>query len=86
MHSTAIEAAVRSLLQKQYHIDPDQVAPDTLLFRPEGLGLSSAQALTLVLAVEEHFGMEFPESELGSQMYAHTLGSLSLTVQRCLAR
>lgn len=41
----------------------DDIADDAPIFRPEGLGLDSVDALQLVVALEKKFGLKLQDSE-----------------------
>ena len=40
----------------------DEIANDAPIFRPEGLGLDSVDALQLVVALEKKFGLKLPDA------------------------
>ena len=41
----------------------DEIADDAPIFRPEGLGLDSVDALQLVVALEKKFGLKLPDAD-----------------------
>ena len=41
----------------------DEIADDAAIFRPEGLGLDSVDALQLVVALEKKFGLKLPDAD-----------------------
>lgn len=41
---------------------PDEIADDTPIFSPQGLGLDSVDALQLVVAIEKRFGLKMPDA------------------------
>lgn len=41
----------------------DEIADDAPIFRPEGLGLDSVDALQLVVALEKKFGLKMADAE-----------------------
>lgn len=41
----------------------DEIADDAPIFRPEGLGLDSVDALQLVVALEKRFGLKLPDAD-----------------------
>ncbi len=41
----------------------DEIANDAPIFRPEGLGLDSVDALQLVVALEKKFGLKLPDAD-----------------------
>ena len=42
-------------------VPADEIADDTPLFGPEGLGLDSVDALQLVVALEKKYGLKLPD-------------------------
>ena len=40
----------------------EEIADDALIFRPEGLGLDSVDALQLVVAIEKKFGLKLGDA------------------------
>lgn len=55
--------------------DPSEITEDRPLFGPDGLGLDSIDALQLVVAVEEKYGLSIKDPELARQVM-QTLRSL----------
>lgn len=51
-------------------VPKEQIADDLPLFRPEGLGLDSIDALELVVSLEKRFGVTVPNSEVARQALA----------------
>lgn len=51
-------------------IEPGSIDPARPLFGSEGLGLDSIDALELVLGVEQEFGVQIADEEVGSQALA----------------
>lgn len=51
-------------------ITVDQIADDSALFGPEGLGLDSVDALELVLAIESEYGIQINDEEVGREAFA----------------
>ena len=41
----------------------DEIADDAPIYRPEGLGLDSVDALQLVVALEKKFGLKLPDAD-----------------------
>lgn len=41
----------------------DEIGNDVPIFRPEGLGLDSVDALQLVVALEKKFGLKLPDAD-----------------------
>jgi acyl carrier protein len=56
---------VKQLLIERLGLDlePDEVAEDSPLFG-YGLGLDSIDALTLIVAIEDHFGVRVPDGDV----------------------
>jgi acyl carrier protein len=46
----------------------DQIADDTPLFGPEGIGLDSIDALELAVGLEKNFGVSVPNSEVATKV------------------
>ena len=53
------EAMVEELMLAQ---SPAEIADDTLIFNPQGLGLDSVDALQLVVAIEKRFGLKLGDA------------------------
>lgn len=45
-----------------------EIANEAAIFRPEGLGLDSVDALQLVVALEKKFGLKMPDAEAARQV------------------
>lgn len=54
--------------QLRLTIDPSEIGEDAPLFGPGGLGLDSVDALELVLGLEQGFGVEIPDEEVGRRV------------------
>ena len=54
--------------QLRLTLDPTELKEDAPLFGPEGMGLDSVDALELVLGMEQHFGVEIPDEEVGRRV------------------
>lgn len=54
------EMMVTELMLQQ---SADEIADDAPIFRPEGLGLDSVDALQLVVALEKKFGLKLPDAD-----------------------
>lgn len=50
-------------------IAADQIADDSALFGPDGLGLDSVDALELVLAIESEYGIQIQDEEVGREAF-----------------
>lgn len=48
-------------------LGPDEIAADTPLFSPEGLGLDSIDALQLAVAVEKTYGVAIKDSSVARE-------------------
>lgn len=77
LHSEIKNLMVESLMLK---VPASDIANDTPLFGPEGLGLDSIDALDLVVTLEKRFGVTVPNSEAAKQALA-TVNSLADYVQ-----
>ncbi len=55
------EQRVKDIIVEQLGVNEDQVAPDAKLL--EDLGADSLDAVELVMAIEEEFGIEVPDEE-----------------------
>ena len=53
------EMMVTELMLRQ---SADEIADDVAIFKPEGLGLDSVDALQLVVALEKKFGLRLPDA------------------------
>jgi len=54
------EAMIEELMLQE---TPDEIADDSPLFGPEGVGLDSVDALQLVVALEKNFGLKIADAE-----------------------
>ena len=54
------EMMVTELMLQQ---SADEITDDAAIFRPEGLGLDSVDALQLVVALEKKFGLKLPDAD-----------------------
>lgn len=73
--SPELAARIKDLIVSRLKLDgvkPDEIGDDAPLFG-EGLGLDSIDALELVLAVEQTFGVRIDDEEVGRK----ALGSVS---------
>jgi len=55
------EARVKEIIVEQLGVNEDQVTPEAKLL--EDLGADSLDAVELVMAIEEEFGIEVPDDE-----------------------
>ena len=51
-------------------ISPEEIADDEALFGDEGLGLDSVDALELVVHIEEKYGIQIEDEEVGRKVFA----------------
>lgn len=51
-------------------ISPEDIADDEPLFGDEGLGLDSVDALELVVHIEEKYGIQIQDEEVGRKVFA----------------
>lgn len=56
-----IEAKVKDIIVEQLGVNADQVKPEAKMI--EDLGADSLDAVELVMAIEEEFGIEVPDEE-----------------------
>ena len=56
-----IEAKVKEIIVEQLGVNADQVKPEAKMI--EDLGADSLDAVELVMAIEEEFGIEVPDDE-----------------------
>ena len=56
-----IEAKVKEIIVEQLGVNADQVNPEAKMI--EDLGADSLDAVELVMAIEEEFGIEVPDEE-----------------------
>ena len=68
-------------------VDPESISPDAPLFGNEagGLGLDSIDALEIVLAVQQKYGVELRAADEKSRQVFRNLGTLSAHVQSMIA-
>jgi acyl carrier protein len=61
MSDKSNEERVKEIIVEQLGVNADQVTPDAKLL--EDLGADSLDAVELVMAIEEEFGIEVPDDE-----------------------
>ena len=61
MAEKPIEQRVKDIIVEQLGVKPDQVTPEAKLI--EDLGADSLDAVELVMALEEEFGIEVPDEQ-----------------------
>ena len=75
LDTASLSGRVKELIVTRLKLDavkPDEIGDDAPLFG-DGLGLDSIDALELVLAVEQNFGVRIEDEEVGRK----ALGSVS---------
>lgn len=51
-------------------VSPEEIIDDEPLFGDEGLGLDSVDALELVVHIEESYGIQIEDEEVGRKVFA----------------
>jgi len=61
---------VREMIVQQLRLtlDAAEIGEDVPLFGAEGMGFDSVDALELVLGMEQHFGVDIPDEEVGRRV------------------
>jgi acyl carrier protein len=74
---------VRKLLMDNcmLRVQPDEIAPETLLFGPGSLGLDSIDALQLTVGIEKSYGIAIKDPAAAREAF-HSVK----TLQECLSR
>lgn len=62
MENQELFDALKEVLIDRLKVEPETIRPDANLF--EDLGLDSIDLMTAVMAIEEQFGIEVPDSDL----------------------
>ena len=70
--------AIRTILAEhgRLNVDPNRLHEESDLYEA---GLTSLATVNLMLALEEHFGVEFPDRMLGRKTFS-SIGSLSQAI------
>lgn len=70
MASSEQKDRVKSMLVDQLHLrmDPGEIQDEAPLFGDEGLGLDSVDAIELVGAIEQEFGVKFASEDEAKQV------------------
>ena len=70
MDHTETKQQVKQLLvdNLMLQLTADQIADDTPLFGPGGLGLDSVDALQLVVALDKNYGLKISDPETAKQV------------------
>ena len=74
--------AVSSVLVDTFHVDRENVVPETTL---EQLGLDSLALMEFVFAVEDKLGVRIPEDKLDPRQAGVTLGRLATLLDEAVA-
>jgi acyl carrier protein len=77
------ELIIESLLLK--NVTPESIEDDAPLF-VEGLGLDSVDALELVVALENEFGIQIEDEEIGREVFASVSALAEFVHKRTAAR
>jgi acyl carrier protein len=80
MGSQQLYDALKEVLVGRLKVEPEAIKPEASLF--EDLGLDSIDLMTAVMAIEEQFGIEVPDSDLeGVNTVEDAVGVLASKVQ-----
>ena len=77
LRSTIKDLMIEELMLK---IPKEEIGDEKPLFGPDGLGLDSIDALTLVVALEKRFGVTVANSEVAKQALS-TVSAISAHVE-----
>ncbi|MBI3192525.1 MAG: acyl carrier protein [Pedosphaera parvula] len=80
-----LKGRVRSLLVESLmlQVAPEEIADDTSLFGPDGLGLDSVDALQLVVALDKHFGLKITDPAMAREVL-FSINTIVASVDKCL--
>jgi acyl carrier protein len=73
MPNQALNDELKQLIVKALRIedfDPQEIKDDDPLFGDEGLGLDSVDALELVVHIEQQYGIQIEDEEVGRKAFA----------------
>ena len=73
---------VADVLQQQFHVEPEKIAPDASL---QALGLDSLSLMEFVFAIEDRFELRIPEERLDPRQSELTLADLCRALDEGLA-
>ncbi|MBX7212103.1 MAG: acyl carrier protein [Verrucomicrobiaceae bacterium] len=64
-HVENLKAEIKQMMVNELMLQQgaDEIANDAPIFRPDGLGLDSVDALQLVVALEKKFGLKLPDAD-----------------------
>jgi acyl carrier protein len=80
MGSEKLYDALKEVLVGRLKVEPESIKPEADLF--EDLGLDSIDLMTAVMAIEEQFGIEVPDSDLENvKTVGDAIGVLQSKVQ-----
>jgi acyl carrier protein len=80
MGSEKLYDALKEVLVGRLKVEPETIKPEADLF--EDLGLDSIDLMTAVMAIEEQFGIEVPDSDLENvKTLGDAIGVLQSKVQ-----
>ena len=74
---------VVEVLQRQFHVEPGTIAPDSSL---QALGLDSLSLMEFVFAIEDRFELRIPEERLDPRQSQLTLTDLCDALDEGLAQ
>ena len=83
MEASAVKPRIKQVLIDELMLSQqlEEIADDTPLFGPDGLGLDSVDALQLVVALEKHFGLKVADAEVAKKVL-HSVDSIADAVSR----
>jgi len=73
---------VAEVLQQQFHVEPEKIAPDSSL---QALGLDSLSLMEFVFAIEDRFELRIPEERLDPRQSQLTLTDLCAALDEGVA-
>lgn len=82
--STAeLKARIKAVMIEELMLQetPEDIADDTPLFGPEGIGLDSVDALQLVVALEKNFDLKIPDAEAAKGIL-ETVNSIAAAIEK----
>ncbi len=74
--------AVLAVLTEQFHVEPENIKPESEL---QSLGLDSLSLMEFVFAIEDHFSLRIPEDQLDPRQANLTLADLCAALDRAIA-
>jgi acyl carrier protein len=73
---------VAEVLQQQFHVEPEKIAPERSL---QALGLDSLSLMEFVFAIEDRFELRIPEERLDPRQSQLTLTDLCAALDEGVA-